>query len=171
MKFKGAAFKSIARGEVLLPRPGVDADPIVFKIKALPLGFEERAEKLFPNPKPPRKYARDNRKRIMKDNGVPVLEDDVHDEGFIQRMTAINRLRMMYFVEQGLDDDNWKFDCELPEGVEDDSDEMKEYYNAMWDEFKDSGFSSGDLVHIVNGIMEVSNLKDDAIVEARDSFA
>jgi len=164
MKLRGEQVHALARGEVVIPRG--DADPIILKVQALPLGHEEHAEKLFPSPTAPLQYAEDKRGKVMRDPATkkPITVRNLEDPDYKAAVRATSRLQMMYFVHEALKADE-TVEWDTPE-----TDDPKEFYEALFKELTLAGFSVGDLRLIIDTVMELSNLKGEDIQEAKEAF-
>ena len=164
MLLKGQKVSALAHGEVRIPRG--DGDPIILQVQALPLGYEEEAEKLFPSPTPPLTYAEDRRGKIMRDPATrkPITIRNLEDPDYKVAVRATSRLQMMFFVHAALKNDpNLEF-----ESIEDE--DPKTRFTSLFQEFQAAGFSVGDLRLIVDTVMELSNLRGEDIQEAKEAF-
>lgn len=146
MKFKGAKPGPYT-DYVVIPRAG---QKFVFELRAV-LSYEP-FDKLVPQPKPP----------IVSRPGIGDSAN-VEDEGFIKQLTNYNLLR-----------NAWTYITAIrhTEGLEW---ETVDYANPNtwvdWDkEMSASGFSDGEIVHLMKRIWEVNGQNEEKLEEARQSF-
>lgn len=165
MKFKGKKASVSTAGKVNLPRP--NGEDIEFEIEALPLGYDEVLDKMFPPPTPPSEITMTRAGKIVRDeNGKPVRDYNYDDPKYRSEVQTQANCRMMYMVEQAIrNQKDWQFETKREDGMSD-----EKFYLSLFDEIKESGFSPGDLSILVSGILRVSNMSKEALEEARSDF-
>lgn len=171
MKLHGKDVEASAKAELRLPRMG-EGEDIVFRIVSLPLGIEERAEELFPNPNPPMGYAKTARGGIVRDPKTkkPMLIEDTKDPVYRKANVLANRRQMSFFIQYSLcGGGDVEFEVQKPQDKAP-PEEWETYVDSLFEELKGVGFSIGDFIVMVDSILEVSNMKGDAIEEAKESF-
>lgn len=168
MKHKGQSYVSKPRDRAVIPRPS--GGDIVIWIKAVPLGFEEEAEETFPTPKPPTRFARDAKGRLVKDpeTGRVITEPDETPE-FREILKTVQRRQMMLMLTRAVDDPDWEFETPKPaDGA--DKVQLAAYYDAIFEELRAAGFTVGDLAILIQKVMSVSNMSKEALETARDAL-
>ena len=168
MKIRGETVKARATVQCIIPRGA--ADPIVLTCEALPLDYSEKVKRMFPDPRPPRVFAKDGRGKIIRDpeTKVAILEDDFNDADFVAKNADAQRRQTVYLVYCALRNcSDVEFDCAKTLKIEDDH---VRFIDALYTELLDSGFSMGDIALIGNDAMRASNVGAAEVEKARDSF-
>lgn len=146
IKIDGQAVpKGLNEDVLVLPR---GKEQIVIKIRAFP--DMEHLTEICPDPKPPG--------RLTKDGFIPNLEDDTYKK----RMEQHGLQRLAYMIIKSLEPTNieWeKVDLDNPKTW------------IEWEkEMKESGFTQMERNLIIGLVLEVNNLNEVKLNEARVSF-
>lgn len=152
MKFKNANLK-LEQRRVALPNRSEDAK-LEFLFTALPLGFAESYRKLYPRPSP--KYT------ISTVRGEQTRTPDFTDKEYIAQVSEHTHLQNVYTVYSSL-----KHDADL--SFEND-DSSLDALRKLSTEFEASNLSEGDMAFMLQVIMNISALTDDAMKAAKASF-
>lgn len=166
MKIAGFEKKGLDQGVLTMERRNGASFDLTFT--ALPIGFTEEMEKELPPPSPPREgFCRDHRGRFIKDNqGRPVPFYDKENPDYLQKCKVINRLQTTSFLVKALENDpniSW-------EARREEMKNTQEYYEKLYQEIKEFGFSAGELTNMLNYVLELSKLGGTDIEEAREDF-
>jgi hypothetical protein len=166
MNIAGFEKKGLDQGVLTIQRRNGATFDLTFT--ALPIGFTDEMEKELVPPSPPREgFCRDHRGRFIKDNqGRPVPFYDKENPEYLQQCKTINRLQTTAFLAKALENDqniSW-------EARREDTKSMKEYYEKIYQEIRDFGFSAGELTDMINYVLEISKLGGTDIDEAREDF-
>jgi hypothetical protein len=169
MEIGGKALGGLAKRMMSLPRG--NGSSINLMITALPLGFEEKAERVFPSPSPPRQFVMRG-KKIMRDPKTmkPLTEPDFENHEYKQASRTTNRLQMvLYFYEAVKSDPDVTFSTQVPS--DDAAAEIwAGFYLQLLAELQRSGFTSGDLKQVFDVVAELSNMGDVQVEEAVEDF-
>ncbi len=165
MKYKGKKKNISTEGVVKLPRPNGKHES--FRITALPLGYDEVLDKMFPPATPPSHIAMSKKGKILRDDtGRPVRDVDYDDPVFRAESSKIASMRMAYIIKEALKEQkDWTFETKQTDNMSN-----EDYYLALFTELKSSGFSPGDCAILTDGILRISNMDSDAMEEARSDF-
>lgn len=169
MKIRGQTVEALAKGEVVLPRPGDGS--IRLQVRAFPLGAEEEAARLFPDPVPPVRFAEGKRGKPLRDPETNQLVKirDTKDPGYLREAREANRRQMIFLVVEGLKEDpTLSWDTPRPEQLT--RENAGEYFDAIFEECRAAGLSTGDLGLILDKIRELGNLRGAEIDEAVEGF-
>ncbi len=171
MKLNGKNLEASSTKEVVLYRPptmvdGKEVDNCIrFVFSAMPMGFEKDIEKIYPSPKPPRNPLLKNNRAVRdKGTGEPVMFKDFDNEQYREKDRICVKHQFTYYIYRSLENDpNVEFDAEPGE-------DMDAFADAIYEELKQAGLTSGDFGEMVNSVTEVNNLKGKAIEEAMEGF-
>lgn len=133
-------------------------------VTALPLGFETQASKIFPAPKPPMKYATNAAGKVLRDSSGPIREEDVDDPVYVDRLSLVQQRQMMFILWKALasDDIEWDF-------TKNHSDpKTEEFVDAMFEELKVTGFTTGDLTKLMQATLTAGNMGDEVERDRED---
>jgi len=168
MKLSGKKLKALAQAELVLPRPGEDAG-IRLVVQAFPLGAEEEAERLFPSPVPPVKFAQGKRGKVLRDPATKevVKVRDLEDPDFRAASRLANRRQMMFLITEGLKADP-ALEWETP--TADREKDAGAWADNVFAECSAAGLSTGDLGMILDKIRELGNLTGQAVDDAVEDF-
>lgn len=160
MKIVGYELGGLARGKVMIPR-GQSA--ITLEVQAYPATFEPDA--LFPLPKAPIKPIQYRSGRAVRDkNGRLELDYDEDDPAYKRELRRLLPLRTAYLVYHAVKD------CGQVNFETAGDDTKPEFFESIFSELVQAGFSVGDLNLIVEGAQRVSNLDKDAVEDAKENF-
>jgi hypothetical protein len=152
----------------VIPRP--EGGDIIIWVQAVGLGFEEKAEQVFPTPVAPTRFARDSRGRLMKDPETHrVVTEPDETPAYKEAVSTCQRRQMMLLLERAIDDPDWSFEATHPGDLADKA-AIAEYYDKLFEEFQKAGFTLGDLTIIVQKVMTISNMSKEALENARDAL-
>lgn len=168
MKVNGKPLIGLAKRTVVVPR---GEEELEFTVTALPLGYHEVVESLFPTPTPPMTYLRKPGSGKIErdpDSGRPILIPNEDDEDYRARHREAVKLHNAFFVYHAIKED--------PNVCFDTSDETREkkpkdFYSAIYEELKAAGFTAGDINLIIKAVLEVSNLDAEMIEERARDFS
>jgi len=165
MKIAGKIL-DIVTGEVVLPRG--EGTPLKLKLRALPIGAEEKVLELFPAPRPPREYAEKKGNVLRDKEGKPIYEEKLDDPNYRAAQRRSARLTSVYFAREGLRADE-TIVFETPEDLL--AKNPVAYYEAIDQELRGSGLLPGDLALIVEQVLELSNFDRRKVEAARELFS
>jgi hypothetical protein len=133
-------------GTVDIPRGD---EPLRVPIKAISLELQEHMDDKFKLPPPPRKF---DKKGQYTDTGRPGFYVDAQDPLYVEQVEAVNTERVKAMMIEGL-------------GVEIPGKDYEEKWSAL-----KKRLTIGDLAMILEGIMEISNISDSKVEEAKNSL-
>lgn len=150
MERRGEAFNCAATMTAIIPRAG-DSDDVRVRIRALPLGFADELAERMPPPTPP---------KIRRVSGKNVETRTAWDDsGHQARQRTWNRRVNALLLLEAIDDPELKLstakNLEDPTATAD----------AFLAELRESGFSDGDVLVLLDQIDVLSNA--DAAVQAK----
>jgi hypothetical protein len=173
MKYQGKDIEKSASQVVLLTREtagGEKRPDIRITVRALPLGFEEGAEKDIPSPAPrPLGFLYDRKNKPLRDpeTGKPLLRTNEESSEFRLEIALVNRLQSVRMIYHAIkDDDNIEFSTD-PELLERDP---SAFYDSIYGEMRDAGFTAGDYLKLIRAVLESSGLSQEDVQEAVDDF-
>lgn len=155
MKLNGQSLNSSFTQTFSLPRP--QGEPLVLRLRPLPLGFHQRLRRrgLTP-PVPPAKVARDSSGKILRDSTGQVVTHA--DETQVEFLNAVElyhqRVAVLSIAESLRDDPRLSFETPCPSSDAG----WPEYADALFLEMESSGLTTGDLVRLCREICRLSNL-------------
>jgi len=170
MKLNGQQVNVRARKLTRIPRP--DGEPVGLWIAALPLGFEEKVEQLFPSPVAPERLIWKSKGIPERDgDGRPMTKPDTNDPDYKKASARSTQLQGTFYVYQSLvqaeQNNGLAFDSVLGE---DTPAGWTKFMDEIRQEFKDAGLSSGDLSLLMTAVLDVNNLSGEKIKEAMNDF-
>ncbi len=175
MKIAGYDASKRPVGKCVIPR-GDEQPPVVLRVIALPLGHEEKILEFFPAPIPPEKPRIKSQPTtpgagpiFFRDPQTGKLEyaPDKGDPDYLKLVRRQNRGNAGFFIFHGLQEDgNVSFDTDKALL----KDKPEAFYLAVYEEMISLGMSAGDVMLIIEKIMEVSNFNKETIARAREDF-
>lgn len=173
MKIAGLDASVPVTDVIVLPRG--QADPLKLTIQALALGMEETALEIFPAPRPPlRKVPLGDSPKgkgaplyLYDDNDKLVLKPDPSDPGFVKEQKRHNQGFSAFVCYHGLAKEanvTWETPVPLKEK------DPAAFYLAVYQEMKGSGLAAGDVMAIVEKVMDLSNFSKKKIDAAKRDF-
>lgn len=167
MRISGKEVKNTVVRTVTIPRMGEPG--IALKVRALPLGYEDKAAVMFPEPEVPIEYAQDADKRVLRDQaGNIVKKANPNDPAYDAAIRRCARLQLVFYIYYALKaDPTVEFEADKEGGP------LKEtvtFYEAIDRELVTSGFTPGDIKLLMDCIMEISNMRGAAVKEAKERF-
>jgi hypothetical protein len=149
MKLAGQKVEGPNVETIVIPRGG-DKKDIVFLARAI-MDFDE-FNKLCPEPQPPAKIVKGNRK-----------EYNLKDPGYLKGMAAYGEKRIAWIIIQSLK--------ATPDLVWETVDEGNHRtWSNYQKELKDAGFSHFETQRIINGVFAANCLNEARVEEARNAF-
>lgn len=150
MKLNGKSIVLESR-EIELPR----ADgPLRLRVNAVSIGVRRDYDSVYPKPNVPLIVTETKQGRKQDENWHdPVFRKALEEREYLQNIYIVYRVLM--------NDPNITFDNK-PDSIDG--------LRALSKEFSDSGFSEGDLLLILKEALRASNLTQDEIDKAKDSF-
>ena len=136
-------------------------------IEALPLNYTDTIDEIIPSPVPPKLgYCRDEKRKFIKDaQGSPIPFYDREDPKYKKEVQRASSLQMMAMILKAID---------LPENnIEWESKNERNtlaFYEDALEEFKSFGFSSGDLLYLIQEITSLSRINSDEIEDEMNDF-
>jgi hypothetical protein len=168
--FDGDTFRE--QGEVTIAR--TDGRIVTLKLKALPLGFEQTIAERIPAPSPPiggALYGKDGKPIKDPQTGKIVPWFNEKEPAFIKAQAEANRLEMAAMIHMAVEgDENIRFDTPWTCQVTSDPKEWRTFYEGIFRELRDFGFSPGDMLTVVEEMMRLSRLDPASIEEAKKGF-
>lgn len=174
MRIAGLEPSKAITGVVVIPRG--DDPPLRLTVRGLPVGFEEKISEIFSPPQAPEKPVPAGKPAkkgaapvFLRDpeSGRIVLRPDTRDPDYIRDLRQSNRGQAAFIAYHGLSaDPNVKFDADPAVLTTDPS----AFYSGVYGELERSGLSGGDLVLILQRVLELSNLDPKAIQRVREDF-
>lgn len=166
MKIEGVTPGKAKTEVITLKRPDGDI-PLTFQ--PIPMGFEEKMEEMIPSPAPPKAgYARTDTGKLLRDEKTnkPVIVYDEDNVEYRHRRDRVNRLHTILMLMESLKaDPNVSFESKR-ENFKD----AEQWAAALYEEFKNFGFSMGELAQMVDAVVSLSNITPDIMREARERF-
>lgn len=150
-----------------LARP--DGGEWVLKLSPLPLGFQRRlGERGIVSPAVPSRVARDSRGGLLKDrDGNAVTIADPHDAAYLrERERYQQHLAALTIWEALRNDADVAFDAQPPE-----SGPWTEFAEQLCSELEEAGWSLGDVSVVCEEVFRLSNLLDEHLREAEQTFS
>ena len=164
---------SIRPAPVPFPLPRPSGPPLVLLLEPLPLGFHEQlsARGIVP-PVPPSRVARDSVGRPLRDEaGQVVLQVDAADAAFRQaREQYHQRVAVLMLYQAVQHDEAITFDTSPPAETSATADEWPRFADDLYAELQQAGLTAGDLILLCQEICRLSNLLDDHLRQAHQSF-
>jgi len=163
MKFNGEKIRAMAEDDLVLPRP--DGKHLTFHVRALGLGEDAEAKKLFPDPEAPYGFYKDDRGRPLRDPDTGKTEAGplFSEPGFLAAVDRAERMRMIVKFVKALDADS-RITWDAPgEGVD--------FYAACETEIRESGITDGDMNLVLRRAFQLGNLDSDSIKRAAEAFS
>jgi hypothetical protein len=170
MHFNGKKLEALAVGEVHLPRPGDTKEnkALVFSVRAIGLGEEAKAARLFPDAKPPSDFVYGKQKGIpLRDpqTNQPLREPNYDDIGYLESQERALRMQMVVQAVDSLDrDPKIVFETQVQK-------DTAGYYEAAAAELKDAGITLGDVRLVLKKARELGNMDAKKLQEAAESFS
>jgi len=161
MKIRGKQKFNTPRKVVMLTRTtseeGVEGtETVQIRVRALPMGIDQKMFELFPEPVKPQDWAKDAKGIILRDPETkkPMIADvETPEYRDAARLSMHNR--MGYILFHGIDDPEVQFD--VTEGQE----KNAAFYSGVFQQLVDFGFTMGDLSRLVAEITSLMNLSED----------
>lgn len=171
MKIRGKAVALDNRDTITITRGDTVFE---LNIVALRLGSESRVTELFPDPRVPSDYVYDGAGNVLRDPKTkkPIRELNPQDAHYVKTSNEVNRRQMCWFIWHGIDDEiDWTFTEKFPGEYSDswEKDQRNAFFDAMFKELADAGFTIGDLKRIMEAITVVSGVG--SAEEAREDFS
>ncbi len=166
MKLNGTQLGGLATKVVVLPRPA-PTPPIELTIQALPLGYERDVLNWLPSPEPPKIIVTKNGRWVKGADGRPLYDIKEDDPGYQKKSRDMSGMQGMAFIWKALQADAhvvWDTDADLFEK------DKVGFFGGLHDEMAQAGFASGDVRLLIEAIMQLSNMSDEAVEEAREAF-
>lgn len=167
MRIEGLEYSTIRNKSTVILDRSADSGlpPIELTVHALPPTYVEDAEREIPSPNPPRfGVLKDKKGRIEKDAaGRPVMQYDEQDPEYMEKLREVKQLHAIKMVVDALDPEEVTFEAQK-------GGSLRNYYVAVRKEMADLGISIGDLATLIKAVVEVSNLGEDDLKEARLDF-
>jgi hypothetical protein len=164
MKIKNQSLSERATRVVSLPR---EEGALTLRVRALPLGFEQKLLDWLPAPRPPRTYATGKGGKVLKDeHNRPVLEEDDRDPAYRSRARHHAMLQGVALLHESLKGDP-EVEWETPEPPSDQG--RAAFYEALYEELKAANFTSGDMASLLEAVTELSAVRVD-VETTREGF-
>lgn len=139
--------------------------PIKLTLWSVGPDYMERAEAELPSPVPKRTgFVKDRRGQLQIKDGRPVPLYDTEDPTFRRETKRIGRLQTIKMIHDALDPSEVQFTVERNGG------DPAAYYEAIERELHEFGFSLGDLKTLMDGVVEVSNMRREDVDAAKADF-
>lgn len=168
--FDGDTFRE--EGEVTIARR--NGRTVTLRLKALPLGFEQTIAERIPPPSPPiggALYGRDGKPIKDPQSGKIVPWFNEKEPGYVKAQAEANRLEMAAMIHMAVEgDENIQFATPYTCDAKSDPKEWRLFYEGIFRELRDFGFSPGDMLEVVREIMRVSRLDEASLEEAKKGF-
>lgn len=148
-------------------RAGAD-EPIQVVVQGRPPGIEERADRLFPIPPPPRDFAKvSGSGKVMKDMvGRPIEIDKTDDEEWRRRREQALAMHGIMYLEYAL-----RVDPDITwEAAKRNGEADAEYYQKIRLEVEQSGLTDGEVLILIRKSSELTLKGEEEIREKAESF-
>lgn len=132
-------------------------DVIPARLKAMGVNAGDAIQQRMPPPKPPKTALRDSRGNVVRENGKPVMIEDLEDKDYVTAKREYELTVLFAMFVDALDDPDWHFDAQRPDEAAS-PEEWRKYYAAITAEFRAVNFpligvkSIGDAVKLATGI-------------------
>lgn len=154
MKRNGKPLSHIACSRAVIPRE--EGENLVFKIRAIPLGFSEQLSEDFPTPRPP-VISTGSKGSVRK-------ERDLEDPGYLSALNRCQIRKNALIIHYALGaDSSIEFSASESLG-------RAEFADSVFKELVESGFSGGDIAILLDQIDHISNSTMDQVRKARSLF-
>ena len=163
MKFNGQPIRAMAEKEIALPRP--DGNHLFVRVRALGLGEEREARRLFPDPVPPHGFYEDEKGKPLRDPDTGKVESGplFSDPTFLEAVDETERLRTVVKFVRALEaDERIEFTA---------SGEDANFYREAQKEIEEAGISEGDMMLVIRTGIELGNLDQNSIKRAAEAFS
>lgn len=162
MKIAGRVLGRRSTKVVTLDR---EDGPVMLTVQALPLGFlESTVRERLPIPVAPRRYAMRHGRVLRDQNGTPVVEGNLEDAAFQEATRRITNLHGVACIHEGLKaDPSVTWDAHQ-------NGSWEAFYATIWEELKESGMTSGEILQISTEILTMSAGKQKDVEAAREGF-
>ena len=168
--YDGDSFRE--EGEIVLRRK--DGRMVSLRLRALPLGFEQTIAERIPSPSPPiggALYGKDGKPIRDPQTNKIVPWYNEKDSNFVKAQSEANRLEMAAMIHMAVEgDESIHFDTPCTCDRKSSPQEWKLFYEGIFRELRDFGFSPGDMLEVVREIMRISRLDEASLEEARKGF-
>lgn len=164
MKIAGYTAQ-IATERVVLPR--ADGKPIVLTVAALPIGYSSEVTSLISDPVAKSLgIETDASGRTLRDSdGAPRIKYDTQSPKFKTRQAQVNLYQNTLLVVKSLASDKGvTFEAKMERG------KAEDYARAIQGELKEFGIGSGDFAILLEAVIRVSNLDNEAVKKAQKDF-
>jgi hypothetical protein len=160
MKIRGKQKFSTPRKVVTLTRATSEdgkegIETIQIRVRALPMGVDQKMFELFPEPVKPQDWAKGPGGIILRDPETkkPMIADlETPEWRDLNRKTTHGR--MAYILFHGIDDPSVEFE-------QDGDNNTAAFYEQLFDKLVDFGFTMGDLTKLMGEITGLMNLSED----------
>ncbi len=167
MKIKGIRVSAVNHGSLTLVKKS--GEDITLQFRSLPLNFTDEVNKEIPSPIPKTTdYLKDRRGRPVRDpdTGKPIMLTDEDSPEFKQSLSKANRRQTTLMLFEALKEDS----AVEFENKREDFPSISAWADAIYEELNTAGFSVGDLAAMISFMMELSNIKEEELEEARADF-
>ena len=160
MKIRGKNKFNTPRKVVTLTRTTSEGDKseietIQIRVRALPMGVDQKMFELFPEPVKPQDYAKNAAGVIIRDpetKKTTIVDVETPEWREANRKTVHNR--MAYIIYHGVDDPAVEFELE--------GDNNKpEFYEQLFVKLTEFGLTMGDMSKLMSEITGLMNLSED----------
>ncbi len=164
MKIDGKDVNLLEQKEYVLPRNSGD---IPLLLSALPLGFQEKIERFFPTPTPPKAPVKGANGKLQRENGIVVVTRNVDDPHYKEQVKKMDLLQAIYVVHCALrNDKSINFETDIGQLETN----PQEFYEGIYEELDAAGFTVGDILDITKGTMELSNMSSEKFKDLSENF-
>jgi len=171
MRVGGKELKNLATVVVRLPRGGEEENALVLTVSALPLGFDDSQDELFPDPVAPKRLVRDGKGNVLRDGtkeNRALFEPDFTNPEYRAQATLQDRRKMVLLVYMALrNDPTVEFETTDRFKLEE---QPNQFCDSLWREMQEAGITMGDIGIIQAAALLVSNIDKERIKEVRASF-
>jgi len=141
--------------------------PVTVRINALPFGFDEKMEELLPSPVAPERPVKDSHGKIkIKPQSTQVIMAvDEKDPAYVKATKEQTRRQCAFIIFNGTKTDiSWHWDTSKKE------EEGVVFFDDLYQELKKAKIGAGYIINLVQEIMKISGVGDEAIDAVKMRF-
>lgn len=146
-------------------------DLVKFILRAPGIDFDRVLNKRLAEPIPPTKGFSKNKDGsfALDGNGAPIPLKNYDDPNYKSERSLYERLVMAGWIWEAIRSDNDFEDVPQEPESENDTAAWKQFYGLVWDAFRESGFTLGDLAKLQREVMKLSGIAESDIDLAKNA--
>lgn len=150
---------------------GEPLDVLSLRVGLLPINFgDEITSNRLPHPYPPRRPLRDRNGPVRDGSGRPLMHDDDRDPAYLRAVARHQRRAGIATIVAALKvDPDVSFSTPEPDDGAG-SDAWEAYYDAIYEEFREFGFSQRDFIKMMQTAGALNSVPEAEIEKAAATF-